>query len=60
MIGQKMFEDSVDLDTPLTVDFEANPKWPRRQLCWEAKGSVARKYAQLEREIAKVLNQSVN
>jgi hypothetical protein len=59
MVKQKTFEDSVDLDNRLAIDFKANPRWPHSHLCWEAKGPVAERYTLLESKIEKALSQSI-
>ncbi|XPS73934.1 hypothetical protein M3J09_006064 [Ascochyta lentis] len=58
MIGRKSFQDSVDDDKRLSIDFLANPKWKRGQFCWAAKGPIAEKYKDLEPQIRAELNQS--
>jgi len=51
-------EDSVDIEHPVRVDQEANPKWKDGQLCWEAKGKCAQVYAEAKTKLLRELDQS--
>ncbi|KAI4704996.1 hypothetical protein J4E89_009289 [Alternaria sp. Ai002NY15] len=51
-------EDSVDIEHPVRVDHEANPKWKNGQRCWEAKGKCAQMYAEATIKLLKELDQS--
>jgi hypothetical protein len=56
--SRESFEDSVDEDKRLNIDYQESSKWKRGHFCWEAKGAVAAAHALLGPSIRAELNQS--
>ncbi|KAI4674392.1 uncharacterized protein J4E88_008126 [Alternaria novae-zelandiae] len=52
------YEDSVDMDHPVSVDQKANPEWNQDHFCWEAKGKCAQDYKEVETKLLRELDQS--
>lgn len=52
------FQESVDENNRVDIDYRANPWWKTRYLCWEVKGAIAEEYRSLGPKIREALQNS--